>query len=326
MISPKMTEQERIEADKTLERTRLRAKIAREHAERQKRANAGVSSKNTHSMSGIVDKVLQERGRWVGFGGCSVDAGVGYVETFRRGVEDTEGFEEYAICDTHGEYTLGRYIAGRGFCRVVAGNNFCPQCFKAAQTRRELANAGYETNSFGERFAHCTVSGYDVLDADGKTVHQGKLTARNAARDFVRAFLAGGRNSMIFSGRTGNGKNHLAAAISHELTRKGYSTHMILAKRYVTGYYGAEWSEKDRFVQRLEKPDLLVIDEMDKFNSTPDSRDAMFELLNTRYLSQKPTIVLTNFNEETLKAHIGEFSFERLKPCATVSFYWESNR
>ena len=325
MISPKMTEQERIEADKTLERVHLRAKIKMEHAARQKRTNAGVSAKRTHSMADIVDTVLQERGKWAGFGGDAIGGGIS-VQTYERGEAGVEGYEQYAVCETHGEYVVGRYIAGRGFCRVVAGNNFCPKCFKAAKTRRDLANAGYESNSFGARFAHCTVSGYDVLDADGKTIHQGKLTARNAARDFVRAFLAGGRNSMIFSGRTGCGKNHLAAAISHELTRNGYSTHMILAKRYVTGYYGAEWSEKERFVQRLEKPDLLVIDEMDKFNSTPDSRDAMFELLNARYLSQKPTIVLTNFNEETLKAHIGEFSYERLKPCATVSFYWESNR
>lgn len=325
MISPKMTEQERIEADKTLERARLRVKIAAEHAVRQKRANVGVSAKRTHSMSDIVDTVLQERGRWNGFGGDAVGGGIS-VQTYERGERGAEGFEVYAVCDTHGEYILGRHIAGRGFCRVVTGSEFCPKCLKAAQTRRELVNAGYESNSFGDRFAHCTVGGYDVLDTDGETVHKGKLTARNAARDFVRSFLAGGRNSMIFSGRTGNGKNHLAAAISHELTRNGYSTHMILAKRYVTGYYGAEWSEKERFVQRLEKPDLLVIDEMDKFNSTPDSRDAMFELLNARYLSQKPTIVLTNFNEETLKAHIGEFSYERLKPCITVSFYWESNR
>lgn len=325
MISPKMNDQERAKADESLERARLRAKIAMEHAARQKRANAGVSTKRTHSMSDIVDTVLQERGKWAGFGGDAIGGGIS-VQTFERGQRGMEGYEEYAVCETHGEYILGRYIAGRGFCRVVTGSDFCPKCFKAAQTRRDLANAGYESNSFGARFAHCTVSGYDVLDADGKTIHQGKLTARNAARDFVRAFLVGGRNSMIFSGRTGNGKNHLAAAISHELTRNGYSTHMILAKRYVTGYYGAEWSEKERFVQRLEKPDLLVIDEMDKFNSTPDSRDAMFELLNARYLAKKPTIVLTNFNEETLKAHIGEFSYERLKPCVTVSFYWESSR
>lgn len=326
MISPKMNDRERAKADESLERSRLRAKIAAENAVRQKRANAGVSAKRTHSMSGIVDTVLRAQEKWIGFGGCSVDAGVSDIETFWRGVENTEGCEEYAVCDTHGEYILGRYIAGRGFCRVVAGNNFCPKCFKAAQTRRELVSAGYESNSFGARFAHCTVGGYDVLDADGKTVHQGKLTARNAARDFVRSFLAGGRNSMIFSGRTGNGKNHLAAAISSELTRNGYSTHMILAKRFVNEYYGAPFSEKNNIIKRLVNIDLLVIDEMDKFNSTADSRDSMFELLNERYLYQKPTIVLTNFNEETLKAHIGEFCYERLKPCVTVSFYWESNR
>lgn len=325
MISPKMTEQERIEADKTLERVHLRAKIKMEHAARQKRTNAGVSAKRTHSMADIVDTVLQERGKWAGFGGDAVGGGVS-VETYRRGESETEGHEEYAVCETHGEYILGRYIAGRGFCRVVAGSGFCPKCFKAAQVRRELANAGYEANSFGARFAHCTVGGYDVLDADGKTIHQGKLTARNAARDFVRSFLVGGRNSMIFSGRTGCGKNHLAAAISHELTRNGYSTHMILAKPFVNEYYGAPFSEKNNIIKRLVNIDLLVIDEMDKFPSTADSRDSLFELLNARYLSQKPTIVLTNFNEETLKAHIGEFSYERLKPCATVSFYWESNR
>lgn len=325
MISPKMTEQERIEADKTLERARLRVKIAAEHAVRQKRANAGVSAKRTHSMSDIVDTVLQERGRWNGFGGDAIGGGIS-VQIFERGEDGVEGYEQYAVCETHGEYILGRYIAGRGFCRVVAGNDFCPKCFKAAKTRRDLANAGYESNSFGARFAHCTVSGYDVLDADGKTIHQGKLTARNAARDFVRSFLAGGRNSMIFSGRTGNGKNHLAAAISHELTCNGYSTHMILAKPFVNEYYGAPFAEKNNIIKRLVNIDLLVIDEMDKFPSTADSRDSLFELLNARYLAQKTTIVLTNFNEETLKAHIGEFSYERLKPCVTVSFYWESNR
>ena len=325
MISPKMTEQERAKADESLERARLRVKIATEHAARQKRANAGVSAKRTHSMSDIVDTVLQERGRWNGFGGDAVGGGIS-VQTYERGERGAEGFEVYAVCDTHGEYILGRHIAGRGFCRVVAGSEFCPKCFKAAQARRELVNAGCESNSFGARFAHCTVSGYDVLDANGKTIHQGKLTARNAARDFVRAFLAGGRNSMIFSGRTGNGKNHLAAAISHELTRNGYSTHMILAKPFVNEYYGAPFAEKNKIIKRLVNPDLLVIDEMDKFNSTKESCDSMFELLNERYLAQKPTIVLTNFNEETLKSHIGEFSYERLKPCVTVSFYWESNR
>ena len=281
MISPKMTEQERIEADKTLERARLRVKIAAEHAVRQKRANVGVSAKRTHSMSDIVDTVLQERGKWAGFGGDAIGGGIS-VQTYERGEAGFEGYEQYAVCETHGEYVVGRYIAGRGFCRVVTGNNFCPKCFKAAQARRDLANAGYESNGFGARFAHCTVSGYDVLDANGKTIHQGKLTARNAARDFVRAFLAGGRNSMIFSGRTGNGKNHLAAAISHELTRNGYSTHMILAKPFVNEYYGAPFAEKNKIIKRMVNIDLLVIDEMDKFNSTKESCDSMFELLNER--------------------------------------------
>lgn len=321
-ISPKMTAEELEKSDETMKRVRLRAKIAKEHAERQRRANSGGGEKHTVSMANIVDTVIKAKEEWNGFGAS--DGGVS-IPTFWRGEEGREGFEKYGVCESHGEYILGRYFAGAGF-RCFTGSEFCPKCFKAAQTRRNLEKAGYEINSFGERFAHCTVSGYDVLNADGKTIHQGKLTARNAARDFVRAFLSGGRNSMIFSGRTGNGKNHLAAAIAHELTRKGYSAHMILAKRFVNEYYGAPFAEKNNIVKRLANLDLLVIDEMDKFSSTSDSRDAMFELLHERYLSQKPTIVLTNFNEETLKNHLGEFSFERLKPFVTVPFFWESNR
>ena len=104
--------------------------------------------------------------------------------------------------------------------------------------------------------------------------------------------------SLLFYGETGLGKTHLSLAIAGELISKGFyvlydSTQSIMNK-LERGHFGK--STNDDYEQLLLDCDLLVMDDLGAEFSTQFTLSAFYNILNTRLLKSRPTLISTNLD------------------------------
>lgn len=242
--------------------------------------------------------------------------------------------ERQAQCPEHGPYTSTgvRYFGSREVWTR------CPDCEEArlAAERKERAaqHASRETARLQAMLGEARIPArfvgrtFDTFVADTTE----KLHALTVAREFAESFdeqLRDG-SSLVFLGKPGTGKSHLAAAILQAIMPEHcglYVTCMQVVRAVRNAWRkDSERSESDVMAEFARVP-LLVIDEVGAQYGTEGEQMVLFEVLDRRYLDMKPTILLTNQNMPGLKQFLGERVHDRLIEIArAVVFDWESYR
>lgn len=169
---------------------------------------------------------------------------------------------------------------------------------------------------------------------DYSAAGDGQARALAVAQRYADGFAASletGR-SMMFVGKPGTGKTHLAVAIANKILRKGYSAlfaSVMQATRRVKECYrpGSQKTETD-VIRDFASPDLLILDEVGVQFGSETERMIIFEIINERYENLKPTILISNENEDGLKKYIGERVFDRMleNGGGVLVFDWDSHR
>ena len=111
--------------------------------------------------------------------------------------------------------------------------------------------------------------------------------------------------SLLLYGETGLGKTHLSLAIAGELIAKGYyvlydSTQSIM-NRLERERFGK--SADDDYEKLLTECDLLILDDMGTEFSTQFTLAALYNVINTRLLRSRPTIISTNLDLKGIENH-----------------------
>lgn len=128
--------------------------------------------------------------------------------------------------------------------------------------------------------------------------------------DFCRTYAEnfdGTEASLLLSGPTGVGKTHLSLAIAGEVLARGYSVVygpvQKLLHRLEKEHFGrAEGNSEDV----MTDCDLLILDDVGTEFNSPFYTAALYNVINERILSEKPTIISTNLDKKQLKARYGE--------------------
>lgn len=238
------------------------------------------------------------------------------------------------VCETHGAYvSTGRRIMSREFWTI------CEPCARAATAKREAEEAAQRQEE-AERFVQRAVSqsGIPLRFRDrgfGNFVvkNEGQRKAFEVAQRFYREWdVTTARGEfLIFQGKPGTGKTHLACAIAHNLLRAGYTASYVNAIDAIriirdTWRRNSERTEMQA-LEAFERLDLLVLDEIGVQFSTEAERTQLFDILNRRYRDCKPTILLTNLDLNGMEEVLGERIFDRFREVATVvTFDWDSQR
>lgn len=226
---------------------------------------------------------------------------------------------QYRECDRHGPYQISM-VDDYGTVRYKAP--VCPVCAAEHASRRLLESAAIPV-----RYQNCDFDSFIVeLPAQQAALD----TCRDYAENFAR-YAADG-TCMVFSGPPGTGKNHLATAIARTVLGMGYSVlqvtayGLILRIRQTWGKGGDGESESD-IVRAFAKADLLIIDEVGKQFGGDLDQMHLFEVINSRYLEMKPTIVLSNESAQGIEGYLGVAAFDRLcERGLLVQFDWPSYR
>uniref|UniRef100_UPI00333EA0DC ATP-binding protein n=1 Tax=Castellaniella defragrans TaxID=75697 RepID=UPI00333EA0DC len=238
-------------------------------------------------------------------------------------------------CDQHGDYESTFYRFGGGFW------SGCPACDRermAAEDAKATTKAEIERKEIRMRNALQRAAipprFQDRQFATFVPSCEGAKNALNVIKTYARGFddaLATGRNLILF-GTVGSGKTHLAVSAAHSVIDQGYSAvfaSVMSAVRSVKETYrkGADRTERDA-IEALIAPDLLILDEVGVQFGSDAEKLILFEIINGRYESMRPTIVISNLNMAGLQEYLGERVVDRLREGGgrAILFDWPSYR
>jgi DNA replication protein DnaC len=137
----------------------------------------------------------------------------------------------------------------------------------------------------------------------------GDDAAFRAAWEAARAFAAEPSGWLVLIGPSGSGKTHLAAAIVNERIRLGQPALFMVVPDlldHLRASYGADEGElgyADLFEQLRNAP-LLVLDDIDAAAGTPWAREKLFQLVNARYLGERPTVFTSTADLDALEQRL----------------------
>lgn len=121
--------------------------------------------------------------------------------------------------------------------------------------------------------------------------------------------------NLLMMGASGLGKTHLSLSIAKEVIEKGFSVVYGSVQNLMTQlerekFGRAEPGEESG--QEIMHCDLLILDDLGTEFTTSFVTSAIYNIINTRLLSGKPTIISTNLTLKELVDHYSERVMSRL--------------
>ncbi len=208
------------------------------------------------------------------------------------------------------------------YCDV---NYICPKCADTGYVgvdiceclRRELVKVSLETSglySLVETQSFQTFS-LDYYEKDDK------INMRHQATqlwEYARNFIPGQAKSFLFLGATGLGKTHLSSAVARVVIEKGayvvYESSITLLANYEARRFGGSSYSDDTEgdLNRYTDCDLLIIDDLGCEITNNFTISCLYNLINTRIVRHKATIINTNLKENDLRSRYTDRIFSRI--------------
>ncbi|WP_051284309.1 ATP-binding protein [Desulforegula conservatrix] len=239
--------------------------------------------------------------------------------------------KETKYCERHGDYVAEVLPFGNMW-------SLCPICAEERQLKLDLdlsAEAAFRRNKkisenlqfsgIPKKYANASISGYEVTTAE-------QQRAVRYSMRYVEAFegIKDEGVSMVFFGSPGTGKTHLACAIALEVIRKGFEAKYITAFDLLNEISDTFRTSEltSNVVKKYTESGLLVLDEVGIQYGKDHDSIWLYKVINTRYVNDRPTIVISNLDDQALEKFLGSPTYDRLQEGkgAAIPFFWESRR
>ena len=207
-----------------------------------------------------------------------------------------------------------------GFIKLGNKESRCP-CFT-----QKVVNITYKQNNMlrleDENFNTFDIA-YFSNKADKEKYQSDKSPLQNieeikkVAISFVDNMTNPCQKNLLFTGRAGTGKTFMSSAIAHSAVNKGYSVlyqtspllmDMIIEAKF-SGY--KDETKKEQY-NRVFDVDLLIIDDLGTETLSNSKFTELFNIINTRLLKDKKTIISTNLTLQDLAVQYDDRVMSRL--------------
>jgi len=235
-------------------------------------------------------------------------------------------------CEIHGEFKSTN-VFGSVWTKCGECNRINAESSRISDEQKRRANdlAAYQRKigdtGIPKRFQNRFLETFIASNSNQK---KALAFAMQYAKTFDRVLETG--RSVIFCGRPGTGKTHLAAGIGLHILRESRTVLFTTTLRAV-GRVTDTWSRnatesKSQAIAALAFPDLLILDEVGVQFGSKAEEVSLFEVINERYENHKPTLLISNLTANEVKGCLGERIFDRLREDGgeCVVFDWDSHR
>lgn len=193
------------------------------------------------------------------------------------------------------------------------------ECVKALAKRIFTERLSKEMPLSDCRFDNFNLNYYSD-GSDGSPNVRKKMTAIfKLCREYVLHFSPESSPNLLFMGETGLGKTHLTLSMVSGIIEKGYDviygSAFNLLSQIEQEHFGGGNRES---YNAMLACDLLVIDDLGTEFMSPFIQTTIYNLINTRLLSKKPTIINTNLTMAEIEKRYTERIASRLIGCYTA--------
>ena len=177
---------------------------------------------------------------------------------------------------------------------------------QAAQEKIER----YQKSGVPERYSKESLDTYQITN-------EMQTTAAKAATNFLHAAKCGEFKSLVMLGNAGTGKTHLACGIIREAGGKYRTAPEIVEEMRRAKSFTAAETEAE-IIDYYGRVKLLVIDEIGRGISATDEKYVIYQLVNARYNTRKPTVLISNLGKSDFLQYIGVAAADRLVESAEI--------
>ena len=131
-------------------------------------------------------------------------------------------------------------------------------------------------------------------------------------RNFAENF-SDGAMSLFINGDSGLGKTFLAEAIARTVAERGFSVIYDTAFSLLGALEDIKFGRREHDLDAVYTCSLLIIDDVGCEMATPFTTSALYNIINSRLLSKKATVIISPLKREDLSARYGAHTLSRLE-------------
>ena len=194
------------------------------------------------------------------------------------------------------------------------------ECLKAVYKEKQISSLSNLFKLGEETFDNFDLKYYsDIAAADtGISPRQDMEVNFEICVQYARKF-GNKSESLFFNGSPGLGKTFLSACIAKVVAENGYSVVYDTASSLFSKFEEAKFTRVDERAgpqedaNRALRCDLLIIDDLGTELTTSFTISALYEIINTRLITNKKTIVSSNLTIAELQTRYSEQIMSRLE-------------
>lgn len=172
-------------------------------------------------------------------------------------------------------------------------------------------------------FSLCSFDSFSLDYYSNGPLNGGHVSARKRMNDILNYCKKYADNfslsspNLFMQGATGLGKTHLSLAIARAAIDKGYgviygSTQNIVTRLEKERFRYSKGNENFDSEQYLIECDLLILDDLGTEFSTSFSSALIYNVINSRMMAEKPTIISTNLSLKEIEKNYSERFVSRI--------------
>ncbi len=238
--------------------------------------------------------------------------------------------QERAILLTENNIPL-QYLDDSFSCTNCNDTGFLPNGQKCGCFRQQLITKAYNMSNLSnvlekENFQsfNLDIFSEEPFEDQSLTPKQNMMNILNICEGFVFNFDINSEDNLLFCGETGTGKTFLANCIAKSLLDR---EKIVI---YQTAFKLLEILEEIRFRDSDDKEkynllfetDLLIIDDLGTEMTNTFTNSELFNIINSRLLSNKKTIISTNLSPKEMMDRYDDRIFSRLFSKFTVLHFF----
>ena len=203
-----------------------------------------------------------------------------------------DALEEKPLCPLCGD---SGYRSGGEVCR-------CLREYYAREQKKELSRL---LDLGSQSFESFSLDWYSEEERPelGISDRENMDRTLRTCRRFAENFTPGRSGNLLLFGAPGLGKTHLSAAIAREVCDRGCSVVYDTAGHVFSRFEAEKFDrEEDGSVERILRCDLLILDDLGTEMTTSFVISALYQIVNTRLLERRSTIISTNLRPDQIAA------------------------